>query len=46
MCDLLAAYPSEPMVIWPISMRVNAPRNDSEDILEKVAPFPKQDHTI
>ena len=38
--DLLAPYPSEPMVIWPISMRVNAPRNDSEDILERVEPFP------
>ena len=44
--DLLAPYPSEPIVIWPISMRVNAPRNDSEDILERVEPFPKQDHTI
>jgi putative SOS response-associated peptidase YedK len=44
--DLLAPYPSEPMVIWPISMRVNAPRNDSEDILERVEPFPKQDHTF
>jgi putative SOS response-associated peptidase YedK len=38
--DLLAPNPSEPMVIWPISMRVNAPRNDSEDILERVEPFP------
>ena len=27
------------MIIWPISMRVNAPRNDSEDILERVEPF-------
>ena len=44
--DLLAPYPSEPIVIWPISMRVNAPRNDSEDMLERVEPFPKQDHTI
>jgi putative SOS response-associated peptidase YedK len=44
--DLLAPYRSEPMVIWPISMRVNAPRNDSEDVLERVEPFPKQDHTI
>ncbi|MBV8769997.1 MAG: SOS response-associated peptidase family protein, partial [Hyphomicrobiales bacterium] len=38
--DLLAPYPSEPMTIWPISTRVNAPRNDSEDILERVEPFP------
>ena len=44
--DLLAPYPSEPIVMWPISMRVNAPRNDSEDMLERVEPFPKQDHTI
>ena len=29
-----------------LSTRVNAPRNDSEDILERVEPFPKQDHTI
>jgi putative SOS response-associated peptidase YedK len=39
--DLLAPYPSETMVIWPISTRVNTPRNDSEDILERVEPFPE-----
>ncbi len=37
--DLLAPFPCEPMTIWPISTRVNAPRNDSEDILERVDPF-------
>jgi len=34
--DLLAPYPSEPMIAWPISTRVNAPRNDSADILDRV----------
>jgi putative SOS response-associated peptidase YedK len=38
--DLLAPYPSEPLVIWAISTKVNAPRNDTEDILERVDPFP------
>jgi hypothetical protein len=26
--DLLITYPSEPMMMWPISMRVNNPKND------------------
>jgi putative SOS response-associated peptidase YedK len=43
--DLLAPYPSEPMTIWPISMRVNAPRNDSEDILERVELFRERSDT-
>jgi putative SOS response-associated peptidase YedK len=34
--DLLAPYPSEPMIAWPISTRVNAPRNDSADILDRI----------
>jgi len=34
--DLLAPYPSEPMIAWPISTRVNAPRNDSADIPDRV----------
>jgi putative SOS response-associated peptidase YedK len=37
--DLLAPYPPEPMTMWPISTRVNSPRNDAEDILERVEPF-------
>jgi hypothetical protein len=33
------------MTIWPISMRVNAPRNDSEDILERVELFRERSDT-
>jgi putative SOS response-associated peptidase YedK len=33
--DLLVPYPFEPMIAWPISPRVNAPRNDSPDILAR-----------
>jgi putative SOS response-associated peptidase YedK len=34
--DLLAPYPSEPMTVWPISMKVNSPRNDAPDILDRI----------
>jgi len=34
--DLLAPYPSDSMRMWPISTRVNTPRNDTADILEPV----------
>ena len=34
--DLLAPYPSEPMAIWPISAKVNSPRNDTPDITDPV----------
>jgi putative SOS response-associated peptidase YedK len=32
--DLLITYPSEPMTMWPISMRVNTPANDDPSLLE------------
>jgi putative SOS response-associated peptidase YedK len=32
--DLLVPYPSEKMRMWPISTRVNTPRNDTPDILD------------
>jgi putative SOS response-associated peptidase YedK len=32
--DLLVPYPAEPMTIWPISLRVNSPKNDDPAILE------------
>jgi len=32
--DLLAPYPAEPMTMWPISLRVNSPKNDDASILE------------
>jgi putative SOS response-associated peptidase YedK len=35
--DLLISYPSEPMTIWPISRRVNAPENDDPSLLDRVA---------
>jgi putative SOS response-associated peptidase YedK len=31
--DLLITYPSEPMTMWPISTRVNAPENDDASLL-------------
>jgi putative SOS response-associated peptidase YedK len=34
--ELLAPFPSEPMRIWPISMRVNSPRNDDEGLLDEI----------
>jgi hypothetical protein len=34
---LLAQFPSEPMMIWPISNRVNSPSNDDETLLDEVA---------
>jgi hypothetical protein len=30
---LLITFPSEPMKMWPISKRVNSPRNDDVDLL-------------
>jgi putative SOS response-associated peptidase YedK len=35
--DLLMPYPSEPMVVWPISPRVNKTDNDDGAILERIA---------
>jgi putative SOS response-associated peptidase YedK len=34
--DLLRIFPSEPMRMWPISKRVNSPRNDDEDLLTEI----------
>jgi putative SOS response-associated peptidase YedK len=34
--DLLVPFPSEPMMMWPISTRVNKPENDDASILERV----------
>jgi hypothetical protein len=35
--DLLRPFPSEPMLMWPISTRVNKPENDDPGILEMLA---------
>jgi putative SOS response-associated peptidase YedK len=35
--NLLQPFPSEPMIIWPISTRVNSPKNDDADLLEPLA---------
>jgi putative SOS response-associated peptidase YedK len=35
--DLLAPFPAEQIIMWPISMRVNSPKNDDEALLEEVA---------
>ena len=32
--DLLKPFPSDLMTMWPISTKVNYPRNDTPDILE------------
>jgi hypothetical protein len=38
--DLLITYPPEPMRMWPISTRVNAPENDDAALLDRTAdPF-------
>jgi putative SOS response-associated peptidase YedK len=36
--DLLRPFPAEVMRLWPISARVNSPRNDDPDLLEPVHP--------
>ncbi len=33
--DLLIPFPSELLVIWPISKRVNSPDNDDERLLDE-----------
>ena len=36
--DLLRPFPAELMRLWPISTRVNAPKNDDPDLLVPVSP--------
>ena len=31
--DLFTPYPPEPMTMWPVSTRVNTPKNDDADLL-------------
>jgi putative SOS response-associated peptidase YedK len=35
--DLLIPFPAEPMTMWPISARVNSPKNDDPTILDPLA---------
>jgi putative SOS response-associated peptidase YedK len=35
--DLLITYPSEPMTMWPISIRVNKPENDDPSLLDRAS---------
>jgi putative SOS response-associated peptidase YedK len=35
--EILVPYPADRMTVWPISPRVNSPKNDDRDILEPVA---------
>ena len=35
--DLMVPFPSEPMKVWPISIRVNKPANDAAAILEPLS---------
>ena len=39
--DLLAPYPAEAMTWYPISMRVNAVRNDDATLIERAADLPQ-----
>ena len=34
--DLLASFPAEPMTMWPISTRVNSPKNDDAQLLQAI----------
>ena len=34
--ELLRPYPAEAMTMWPVSTRVNSPRNDDEELLKPV----------
>ena len=36
--DLLRPFPAEAMRMWPISTRVNSPKNDDPDLLTPVSP--------
>lgn len=35
--DLLVPFPAEPMVMWPVSTRVNEPENDDSSLLDPAA---------
>lgn len=32
--DLLKPFPAEPMRLWPVSTRVNSPKNDDPGLIE------------
>ena len=34
--ELLKPYPSERMITWPVSPKLNSPKNDSADLLEPI----------
>ena len=38
--DLLKPFPSDLMTMWPISTKVNFPRNDMPDILDRIEVLP------
>jgi putative SOS response-associated peptidase YedK len=35
--EILVPYPADQMTVWPISARVNSPKNDDAGILEPIA---------
>ena len=35
--EILVPYPADEMMVWPISRRVNSPKNDDAEILEPIA---------
>jgi putative SOS response-associated peptidase YedK len=42
---VLKEYPSGMMVAWPVSDRVNTPRNNSPDLIQPVEADPQQSIT-
>jgi putative SOS response-associated peptidase YedK len=36
--DLIRPYPADQMITWPVSTRVNTPKNDDAEILDRVQP--------
>ena len=36
--DLLKPFPADGMVMWPVSPKLNSPKNDSADLLDEFEP--------
>jgi putative SOS response-associated peptidase YedK len=41
--ELLEPYPADQMKIWPISQRVNSPKNDDPTLVESLHAKPRTD---
>ena len=40
---VLAEYPADAMVAWPVSARANSPRNDGAELIEPLTVSPARD---